>query len=241
MAKRKWGSPKQRAALKKMLAARRAKHPKQLSLAIESKPTKHRRRKHHRGQTTRTITTSRVVTRRNPGFVGAAKETLFAALPAVAAGAGIGFVDTKILAGRSIIIRVGAKLGAAAVAAMALRSRPKMAFATMGAILGTVGYEGGVRVGGGVIAASKTQGMKELAAMAAEDEQSLGLLQEEMKGMGLLTEMSDMGDQPELEGIGEDQPELQGVGADIPDLGDEENITDMGDEEISDFGDEENY
>jgi len=222
MAKRrkKWGSPAQRAALKKMHAARR-KHPEHASRsALPTGKVAHRRQRRRRGLTTRTSSTTRVVTRRNPGIMAAAKETLTAAVPAVIAGAGIGFLDTKILAGRSILIRVGAKVGAAALAAVLLRSKPKMALATMGAVLGTLGYEGGVRVGGGVIATSRPQGIKELAAMAAEDEESLGLLQEEMQGMGLLTEMSDMG---------EETPDLGD--ATMPDLGAE-------DDEIAFIGDE---
>jgi len=232
MAKRrkKWGSPAQRAALKKMQSARRRKHPKQMSL-FKGKVAHRRRRRRsgghgggHRGRTsTRTISTTRVVTRRNPGIMSAAKETLTAAVPAVIAGVGIGFLDTKVLAGRSIIIRVGAKVGAAAIAAMALRSRPKIALATMGAILGTLGYEGGVRLGGGVIATSRPQGIKELAAMAAEDEESLGLLTEQLQGMGILTEMNDMGDET---------PDLGD--ANMPDLGaDDDEVAHIGDEDES--------
>ena len=90
MAKRrkKWGSPAQRAALKKMQSARRRKHPKQMSL-FKGKVAHRRRRRRsgghgggHRGRTsTRTISTTRVVTRRNPGIMSAAKETLTAAVP----------------------------------------------------------------------------------------------------------------------------------------------------------------
>jgi len=230
MAKRrkKWGSPAQRAALKKMQRARKRKHPKQLSLFKGKVAPRRRRRRSgghgggHRGRSSvRTITTTRVVTRRNPGIVASVKETLFTAVPAVIAGAGVGFLDTKILAGRSMVIRVGAKVGLAAVAGMLLRSRPKMAMATMGAVLGTLGYEGGVRIGGGVIATSRPQGIKELAAMAGEDEESLGLLTEELQGMGVLTEMSNMGDET---------PDLGN--ANMPDLGaDDEEIAYIGDED----------
>lgn len=232
--KRKWGSPAQRAALKKMQAARRGKG-KQLSLfKAAAKPHRKRRRKHHGGyahaqahgrRRTVTRTVTRVVTRTNPGIMATAKETLWSAIPAGVAGVGMGFLDTKILAGRSAIIRVGAKIGASVVAGLLLRKRPKMAFAAMGACLGTLGYEGGVRLGGGVIATSRVQGIKELAAMAGEDEEALGLLQEEMKGMGLLTE------------TGADEPDL---GDDMPDLGQGEEVAEVGDDdEVGDYGDEE--
>lgn len=169
--------------------------------------------------------------RRNPGMgggiTGALKGSVRALIPAALGGAAIGFADAKLLADKSMIVRVGAKIGAAALAGVLLRKNPMAAHAAMGAMLGTLGYEGGVRAGGGVIATSKPAGMRELAALAAEDEEALGILEAEMQGMGLLED-----------GVGDDD-DMDGMGA-TPDLGDAEpDLGDIADDE--DFADADSY
>lgn len=156
--------------------------------------------------------------RRNPGIGGTIRNVISAAIPAAIGGTITGFVDAKFLGGMPAVARVGSKLVLAAIGGALLRQRPAMASALMGSMIGTAGYEVGVRAGGGAIAVSRVQGIRELAAMAAEDEESLGLLSEELQGMGLLLE-EDMGDVE-------------------PDLGDAEVKPDLGDASEDDFGEE---
>lgn len=165
--------------------------------------------------------------RHNPGFSagGAIKSVTKALIPAAAGGLAAGLLDARVTGAMSAPLRVGAKLAVAALGGALLRKNPLRAAAFVGAMVGTAAYEAGVRVGGGVIAVSKAQGMHELAALAAEDDENLGLLHEELAGMGLLTDMS--GDDDEM---GDIEPDLGDV---TPDLGDGEELVAM-----SDFGDD---
>lgn len=175
--------------------ARKRRHHKR------SNPHRRRRRsnpgrRHHR--------------RRNPGLGGGVRSIVKTAIPAAIGGLGAGFLDAKVTGDLPLPLRLGAKLLAAGVGGAFMRGNPVRAAAFMGSMIGSAGYEAGVRLGGGVVATSKGQGMKELAAMAAEDEESLGLLTEELHGMGLLTEMGDGDDdmsdvEPDL---GDEEPEL---------------------------------
>jgi hypothetical protein len=127
--------------------------------------------------------------RRNPGgaagIMGKVRNVLAMSLPAVAGGFVAGFVDSKFLAGKNAVIRYGAKVGLAVVAGIALSKRPAAAAAAMGGIIGTIGSDLGVKMGGGVVASSKAAGMKELAAMAADDGDLALLMREELSGYGL--------------------------------------------------------
>jgi len=172
--------------------------------------------------------------RHNPGLNASAaiKSVGKALIPAVAGGLGAGLLDAKVTGGMSAIVRVGAKLGVAALGGALLRKNPMRAAAFMGAMVGTAAYEAGVRIGGGVIAVSKAQGMHELAALAAEDDENLGLLHEELAGMGLLTDMS--GDDDDgTAGFGDVEPDLGDV---EPDLGEGEELVAM-----EELGDDEDY
>lgn len=188
------------------MAKRRRRHRR------SNPPRRHRRRhnasphRHHRRRY-----------RRNPGVGGAVRMLTTAALPAVAGGLGAGLLDATLLGGRSVLVRVGGKLLAAGLGGALLRKNPMRAASFVASMIGTAAYEGGIRIAGGMVAHNKPAGMKELAGMAAEDEASLGLLQEELRGVGLLEEDRGMGD---LE----------------PNLGDEE--PNLGDEEMADMGDE---
>lgn len=173
---------------------------------VNPRKRRHRHRRHHR---------------RNPSVGGALKGILAALIPAAAGGFGAGLIDTKVTANMPTVARVGAKLAVAALGGALLRKNPVRAAAFMGAMVGTAAYEPGIRMGGGVVAVGRPQGMKELAAMAAEDEQSLGLLQTELQGMGLLEDgTAGMGDEPDLGDIGNE-----------PDLGDEAEVADLGDDD----------
>lgn len=140
-----------------------------------------------------------------------------AAIPGAIGGAVAGIVDSKLPAHWGTLPRISVKLAAAAAGGMALRNKPMAAASFIGAMVGTSAYEAAIRVvGGGTVAATRPAGMKELASMAAEDEQSLGLLQSELSGLGL------------LEGAGDLEPNLGDV---EPSLGDE--VEGMGEDAYS--------
>lgn len=190
------------------MAKRRRRHRR------SNPPRRHRRRhhasprRHHRRRY-----------RHNPGVGGAVRMLTSAALPAVAGGVGAGLLDSLVLGGRSVLVRVGGKLLAAGLGGALLRRNPTRATAFVASMVGTAAYEAGIRIAGGMVAHNKPAGMKELAGMAAEDEASLGLLQEELRGVGLLEEDNSRG-------LGDFEPNL---GEEEPNLGDEE-MADMGDE-----------
>lgn len=206
-----------------------------MAKARVANPGKRRRRSRRRAAARRQVVRyvaprkrRRRARRRNPGMGGggvksALKSSVKALIPAALGGAAIGFIDAKLLSTKPMLVRVAAKIGGAALASMLLRRNPAAAHATMGAMLGTLGYEGGVRAGGGVIATSKPAGMRELAALAAEDEEALGILEEEMAGMGLL-EDGDIGDDGDPE-LGDGEPDLGEIGDD------EEELADIGDDD----------
>lgn len=113
--------------------------------------------------------------RRNPGFGGYAKQGLrdimMAAIPATLGGIVIGFVDSKFLGTAGTIGRnVGKLLTAVVVAALARKKLgPVGTGVALGAVLGTIGHEVGVRLGGGMVTMTKREGVKELVEMAATD------------------------------------------------------------------------
>jgi len=191
---------------KSTMAKRRRRHRR-------SNPRRHRRRlspiRHHRRRR-----------RHNPaGVSGAAKALMHAAIPAAAGGALAAIADAK-LSNMSTVLRIGGKLVVAGIGGALLRKNPVRAAAFIGAMVGTAAHEGTIRAMGGVLAPSKPAGIKELAAMAAEDEQSMALLQEELQGMGLLEEgTSGMGD-PEPS-LGDLEPSLGDEGTTMEDLADE--------------------
>lgn len=116
--------------------------------------------------------------RRNPSFdiMGMAKRTIAAAIPSVAGGAIISIVDAKLLANQSLPVRIGGKVAAAVVAGLLLRSRPDTARLMMGSILGTLGYELGTKLNGGILAPTKTSGLAQLAWLLRADPQAMNAL-----------------------------------------------------------------
>lgn len=146
--------------------------------------------------------------RRNPGFSfgGAAKDMTKALLPGAGAALFMGLVDAKLLGDKAIPVQIGAKLALAAGAGYLFRKKPAWAYASMGAILAGISYPMGLRLGGGVVAASKVTGVKELASLVAGDQYAMGLLGYQLNGMGVLTNgMAGVGDSnpavaPDLEG-----------------------------------------
>lgn len=156
------------------------------------------RRRHRRGR------------RRNPGFSfgSAARDLGKVLLPGAGAAFLMGLIDSKLLGDKALPVQIVAKLGLAAGAGYFLRKKPSAAYAAMGAIIAGASYPMGVRVGGGVVAAGKVTGVKELASLVAGDQYAMGLLLPQLQGMGVLTsEMSGMGavdtSPPDLDGGGD--------------------------------------
>lgn len=153
------------------------------------------RRRHHRRR------------RRNPGGfnVGAiAKDVTKVLIPGALAAGAMGFIDAKFLGDKALPVQLLGKLAVAGAAGYFLRKRPSAAYAAMGAILGGITYPMGLRAGGGVVAAGKIAGMRELAALASTDQYAMGILTSNLQGMGVLA--------PDMAGMGEapSAPDLEG-------------------------------
>jgi hypothetical protein len=99
---------------------------------------------------------------------------MVAAIPATLGGVVIGFMDSKFLGPLGTIGRMVGKILTAVVVAAVGRKwlGPVGTGVAMGAILGTVGSEIGVRLGGGMVAMTKREGVQELVEMAATDAQT---------------------------------------------------------------------
>jgi hypothetical protein len=113
--------------------------------------------------------------RRNPGIAGFARQGMrdivMAAIPATIGGIVIGLMDAKLLGPMGTIGRTVGKIVTAVIVAAVGRKwlGPMGTGVAMGAILGTIGHEVGIRLGGGILATSKKEGIKELVEMAATD------------------------------------------------------------------------
>lgn len=110
--------------------------------------------------------------RRNPsgrGVMGIVKSTIRTAVPSLAGGAVMGLVDSQFLSGLSTPFRIGGKIALAALAGHFLRSRPATAYAVMGSMLGTAGYDLGVRLGGGIVTKNPQQTKATMTALLTED------------------------------------------------------------------------
>jgi len=86
-----------------------------------------------------------------------------------------------------------------------LRKKPEIAKPLIAAILGTIGYEQGVKFSGGVIAPSAAEGAKQLSALVREDPLAMGYLVQSMRGMGLSIDTS-----ASLQGMGTGELAYQG-------------------------------
>lgn len=140
-----------------------------------------RRRRRHLSRHRRRINPAR-------GAIGAVKHVLAVGIPATLAGGLVGVADSKLIGGLNPYANVGIKVGAGLLSAVALRRWPTVSAAVAGAIFGGIGYQQGVKLGGGVVVSNAATGMKALAAMAAEDEELMGVLDTELNGMGLTIE-----------------------------------------------------
>lgn len=170
------------------------------SHARKSNPHRKHRRRHARRH-------------RNPGGMlkGLPGQALKIGVPAIVAGAAAGFVESKFLGAKSPMVRGLARVAMGLGAAALLRKNPMRAAVAAGAIIGGIGNEAGIRMGGGLVLTSKTAGMKELAeAMSADDEMGL-VFKEEMRGLGTVVEMQALSDDggevgdADVDGISEDE------------------------------------
>jgi len=186
--------------------ARRKRRRRARRAAVIMMNPRRRRRRHSRARFHPRRRRRHHVRRRiNPGMgggiKGALKNAFMVGVPAIGAGFVSNFVDAKWLSDKHVVIRMGAKLVEATLAGLFFRRRPVIAFASMGAILGSIGGEFGVRAAGGVVVGSspvsKGQGA---AALITEDPRAMGVLVTTMQGMGYqLDQNVSLGDYPALQ------------------------------------------
>lgn len=160
----------------------KGKHRRRNPGALLVNPSRRRRGRirRHRGR------------RRNPGLMSAAKEgvmlVLKSAIPAVVGGALLGFADAKFLGTRGMVIRLVGKGVLATVAGVAGRRflGREAAAVAVGAVLGSIGSEIGIKLAGGIVAGTKKEGLKELISDPGDDE-------EVRDAMAALTEGTNLG------------------------------------------------
>ena len=133
--------------------------------------------------------------RHNPAMLkGLGGTVMKIGLPAVAAGAAAGFIESKFLGGKSVLIRGLARVGMGLAAAVGLKRNPLRAAAAAGAIIGGIGNEQGIRLGGGLVLSSKVHGMQELAEEMSADSEMAEIFSEKMSGLGTVVEMRAIAD-----------------------------------------------
>lgn len=198
-------SPAQKAAFRRMIAARKA--------SIAGKPRRRRRRRNNpsaalanprrrrrrRSLARRRRNPSTSLTRMNPmsrrarrrrrnpgGAIMESVKLLFkAGVPGVIGGGVFGVIDAKLLADASPIVRVGSKVGVAWLAGLLLRRHPIAAASAIGGIIGSASYSGAMSMAGGVSAPSTVAAVKGMGVLLRTDKRALGILIEQMKGIGL--------------------------------------------------------
>lgn len=102
---------------------------------------------------------------------GGLKDVMLAAIPATIGGLAIGFVDAKMIGRGGALVRNLVKVVTAIVVGTMGRRwlGPTGSGIAMGAILGTIGHEYGIKLGGGMVAMSKLEGMGDLVEAASTD------------------------------------------------------------------------
>jgi hypothetical protein len=173
--RRRAASRRRKAGHKNLSAIRPIRRGQRIAGLVRRNPRKRRnggqvmaRHRHHRRRR-----------RHNPamgGIMSTAKRTIAAAIPSVAGGALMSLIDSKLLADRPLWMRVGGKIVAAAGAGMLLRRRPDTAKLLMGAMLGSLGYELGAKLSGGLVTANKAQTVQALGTLIRADPQAMGAL-----------------------------------------------------------------
>lgn len=108
-----------------------------------------------------------------------------AGIPGVIGGGVFGVVDAKLLADSSPIVRVGSKVATAWLAGLLLRRHPIAAASAIGGIIGSASYSGAMSMAGGVSQPSAVAAVKGMGVLLRTDKRAMGILIEQMKGMGL--------------------------------------------------------
>lgn len=159
--------------------ARRRRHNRRRRRVAMANPRRHRRRHNRRRRRPHFVRArGRFYRRRsNPGIAAALKTVFAAGIPALGAGAVAGFVHNRWFIGSSKLVQIGVKVAQAAVWGMLFRRRPVVAYAAMGAALGSIGNDFGANFAGNKAAA--------VAALIQESPQAMGVLVNAMQGMGL--------------------------------------------------------
>lgn len=200
--------------------------------ALLVNPRKRRRSKRRSGGRGR-----RRARRRNPGIGAYARaglrDIVTAAIPATIGGLAIGFIDSKFLGSQGTIARnIGKVLTAVALAALGRKwFGPVGTGVALGAVLGTIGHEVGVRLGGGMVAMSKTEGVRELVAMAATDDETQRELGALIEGGDFATEARNY--EAALEGIPPEYSDLADADSEMGDEGSDLGDDDFGDDDYS--------
>lgn len=164
---------------------------------------KNARRRHHRNPGALMVNPRRMRRnahrrrRRNPGAIREGIGLLLKSLiPALAGGGILGFIDAKFLGAKGTAARVIGKGILAGILGVVGRRymSPAAAGVAVGAVLGSIGYEGGFRLGGGIVA-DKRGALKELIQDPGDDE-------DVRAAMGLLERNAPAGMAP-AEGVGD--------------------------------------
>ncbi len=171
---------------------KRRKHSRGGSVMAKSR--RHRRRNPARRHHRRRNPHRRYRRHRNPGggVVSMVKTTIAAAIPAMLAGAGMAFADAKVFGDKAMPVQVVGKLGLAVGLGYALRNRPRMACLVQGSILGNLAYQLVAQQAGGVVAPTKQDAAKKMAALVYADRRMAALVntngtlrtQPSLSGMG---------------------------------------------------------
>lgn len=117
--------------------------------------------------------------RRNPGgggMVSIVKSTIASAIPAIAAGGVMAFLDAKLLGDKAMPVQVLGKLAAAGAVGYLLRNRPRTSALAMGAMLGGLGYQLAAQLNGGVIATNPKDAAKQISALIRQDPRAMSAL-----------------------------------------------------------------
>jgi len=129
--------------------------------------------------------------RRNPGMGDTVKSMAKVAIPAVLSGASFGLLDAKLLVANNLSqpVRYAVKAAYALVLGILFRKNPVASAAAMGGVLGSLGSDVAATLGGGTPAApTTTAAVKGIGALLREDPQAMGLLVQQMNGLGYVVD-----------------------------------------------------
>lgn len=166
------------------MARRRRRRARRAARVIMVNPRRKRHVRRRRNPRRFTAARRHFRRRRNPGIGGGLALFAKTGIPAVLAGGTAGFVEAQFLGKSSALVQVGAKLGIAAGLGLLTRKHPMLSVSLMAGVLGTLGFEQGVKMGGGVVAMSAAGGAKQTALLVRHDPQAMGLLVRSIQGMG---------------------------------------------------------